>query len=187
MAAKKKDPRGMNLIVSELKRNRNVSYGDIKTKADRKGLSIYPIMYGRAKAMLGLLGSGPSRGSAKRGTKTASAKRRPGRPKGTVDGASKSEQIRQLLDSGLGSAAIAKRVGCSVNLVYAVRSQGGSRAKRKPGRPARAKTTTSTASTAKSLQGGFESLAAGLQQLQRERNAMRAALDKIQRVLGELD
>ena len=57
------------------KRNAKASYGDIKEKADKKGLTIYPIMYGRAQAQLGIVKPGAGK------KKKAAAKRGPGRPR----------------------------------------------------------------------------------------------------------
>jgi len=42
-------------LVEELRAQPTVSYGELKTRADDKGLKIAPIMYGRAKALLGLV------------------------------------------------------------------------------------------------------------------------------------
>ena len=92
MAAKKKNTEGFAFITAALTKDKKVSYADIKVAAEKKGLTIHPIMYGRAQAMMGIVKS------AKRGTgKFAQAtrekaaggpKRGPGRPpKVAVDGA----------------------------------------------------------------------------------------------------
>ena len=75
MAAKKTSP--MDFIVAALKKNKKVSYADIKKAADKKKLVIYPIMYGRAKLLLGLVKPGKKKAAKK------AAKRAPGRPKGS--------------------------------------------------------------------------------------------------------
>lgn len=85
MAAKKSNP-AMEFIVESLKSNRNVAYKDLKEAADKKKLKIFPIMFGRAQAMLGIVKLSP-RGqgkmarakAAKAGTPMV-AKRGPGRP-----------------------------------------------------------------------------------------------------------
>jgi transposase len=41
------------------------------------------------------------------------------------DGNSKSDQVRALLAKGMSAGDIAKKVGCSTNLVYVVKSTGG--------------------------------------------------------------
>ena len=74
----KKSTKAMDFIVAQLKRNPKVSYADVKDRAAKKRLTVYPIMYGRAKALLGLVPV------AKRGSKKKKvAKRGPGRPRKT--------------------------------------------------------------------------------------------------------
>ena len=116
MAAKKKNP-AFEFLVTALKSDQAVAYADLKAKAEAKGLTIYPVMFGRAKAMLGLVKS------AKRGQgKVAKAASKPvakrGRPAGS---GSKTKQVLALLRTGLSAAEIAKQVGCTVGLVYNVK------------------------------------------------------------------
>jgi len=73
--AAKKNKAGMDLIVAALKRNPKISYAAVKESASKKRLTIYPIMYGRAKALLGLVPV------SARGSKKKAAKRGPGRPR----------------------------------------------------------------------------------------------------------
>lgn len=54
MATKKSNP-AMDFLVAELKKSRKAAYADIKAKADKKKLKLYPIMYGRAQALLGIV------------------------------------------------------------------------------------------------------------------------------------
>lgn len=87
MAAKKDSP-AFDFIVELLKKNKKATYQEIKAAADKKGLTIYPINFGRAKAMLGLVPSA-KRGQGKAAKKVKSAapkaatpkaaKKRPGR------------------------------------------------------------------------------------------------------------
>src|SRR4029453_6392495 len=100
--------------MEALKANKGAAYSDLKRKAEEKGLTVYPIMFGRAKAVLGLVKSA-KRGKGKAAAKTvrattakATAKRGPGRPKG--GGESKSGRIRELLKTGMSAAEIAKMV-----------------------------------------------------------------------------
>jgi transposase len=93
---------------------------------------------------------------------------------------SKSARVRALLASGMSPADIAKQVGCSTNLVYVVKSKsGGGKTKglsrRGPGRPPKA--TTGMAD----LQG----ILAAVQVSERQRSAMRSALEKIQGIIAE--
>ena len=101
MAAKKSNP-AMDFIVESLKSNKSAPYSEIKAAADKKKLKIFPIMFGRAQALLGIVKQAP-RGQGKsakaKAAATASAaagapKRGPGRPRkvalpafdGTLDG-----------------------------------------------------------------------------------------------------
>lgn len=53
---------------------------------------------------------------------------------------SKSARVRDLLQSGANAATIAKQVGCTLGLVYNVKSRMASSPKRGPGRPRKAST-----------------------------------------------
>lgn len=75
MAGKKPNP-AMDFIVAQLKRNPKVSYADIKERATKKRLTIYPVMYGRAKLLLGMVSV-----SKRRSGKKKASKRGPGRPR----------------------------------------------------------------------------------------------------------
>mgnify|MGYP007059423716 CR=1 FL=1 len=87
MAAKKKSNPAMEFIVATLKRNPKTTYADLAKAAGKKRLKIYPIMYGRAQAMLGIVKQAP-RGQGKaakaRVAKAAPARRGPGRPRKTA-------------------------------------------------------------------------------------------------------
>ncbi len=169
-------------MVQSLKANNGAQYSDLKEKADKKNLTIYPVMFGRAKAMLGLVKS------AKRGEgKKAKAGGVRGRPQ---DDSSKSGQIRSLLSSGMTTAEIAKKVGCSVNLVYAVKA--GS--KRGPGRPAgsgsgkspTAKRGPGRPPKSAALAGSIDSVIQALRDGDRDRDRLRRALDQIRAILDGL-
>src|SRR5688572_3970922 len=119
--AAKKTAAGFEFLLEALKADKGAQYSDLKQKAEEKGLTVYPIMFGRAKAMLGLVKSA-ERGESKKAAKRAKAspgKRGPGRPRG--GGESKSGRIRELLKSGMSAAEIAKKVGSTVGLVYTVK------------------------------------------------------------------
>ncbi len=89
-ASKKSGSPAMNFIVAALKKNKNAAYADIKAAADKKKLAVYPIMFGRAKLLLGHVKAG----SAK---KKKAAKRSPGRPRKAAD--SPLDAVRDLLGS----------------------------------------------------------------------------------------
>lgn len=86
MADKKTNP-AMSFIVESLKSDRNVAYKEVAAAAAKKKLEIYPIMFGRAKALLGYVKVAP-RGqgkmakarAAKAAGGSATSKRGPGRP-----------------------------------------------------------------------------------------------------------
>jgi hypothetical protein len=171
MATKKSNP-AMDVLVAELKKNRKAPYADIKAKADEKKLSLYPIMFGRAQALLGIVKSA-KRGQGKAAKAKAAAGGKRGRPAG--GGSSKSDKIRELLRTGMSAADIAKKVGCTTGLVYNVKSTMGKTGKRGPGRPRRA--------VASASMDGLQGILAAVQNSNRERTQMRAALEKIQSVI----
>ena len=97
----------MDLIVSALRKNKDVSHANVRAKAEKKGLTVYPIMYGRAKALLGLVpvakrGQGKAkRAAAKRASAGTAPKRGPGRPrKGSSSADSIAAVIAALQDDG---------------------------------------------------------------------------------------
>ncbi len=94
--AKKPNP-GFDFIIAALKKNPKATYRDIAEAAAKKKMKIFPIMFGRAQAMLGIVKQAP-RGKGKatkaRATKARAAearavraaapavkKRGPGRPR----------------------------------------------------------------------------------------------------------
>lgn len=86
MAAKKKNTEGLAFLVEALKKDKNITYADAREAAEKKGLEVWPIMFGKAKLMLGHVkaGSGAAKQKAARGPgrppKVVVAKRGPGRP-----------------------------------------------------------------------------------------------------------
>ena len=54
MAAKKTSP-GFDFIVAALKKNPKAAYKDIAAAAAKKKLKVFPVMFGRAQAMLGIV------------------------------------------------------------------------------------------------------------------------------------
>lgn len=88
MAAKKSNP-AMDFIVDSLKSNRSAAYKDIAEAAAKKKLKIYPIMFGRAQALLGIVKAAPrgqgkaAKAKAAKNAPVAGApvKRGPGRPR----------------------------------------------------------------------------------------------------------
>jgi len=64
MVAKQPTP-AMALILEQLRADPHASYASVRKHAEARGMKIYPIMYGRALALLGLVEVAP-RGSKKR-------------------------------------------------------------------------------------------------------------------------
>lgn len=74
-AKAKKGSAAFEFLVGELRRDPTMSYGELRQRAEANGFPIAPIMYGRAKAVLGLVPVRP-RGSKKaEATVTAAAPR----------------------------------------------------------------------------------------------------------------
>lgn len=168
----------MEFLVSALKANPKAAYADIKAKADEKKLKLFPIMFGRAQALLGIVKSA-KRGQGKAAkAKAAKAPAKRGRPAGS-SGGSKSERVRELLKTGMSAADIAKKVGATTGLVYNVKSTMGMAGKRWPGRPKRA------ASASLNGLSGLDGILSAVKQSERERTQMRAALERIQVVLAD--
>lgn len=63
MAAKKANP-GFEFILASLKKNPKATYKEIAAAAAKKKLKVFPIMFGRAQAMLGIVKQAP-RGKGK--------------------------------------------------------------------------------------------------------------------------
>ncbi len=72
--ARSKKPTPFDFIVAALKRNPKAVYASIRDRAAKKRLTIYPVMFGRAKLLLGLVKAKPKK-------KAKVAKRGPGRPR----------------------------------------------------------------------------------------------------------
>jgi len=100
--------------------------------------------------------------------------------RGRSSGNSKSAQVRDLLAAGMKPTDIAKNVGCSTNLVYVVKSNaggpnaGGSK-RRGPGRPAKEDAAVD----------GLAGILAAVKNGERDRAAMRTALERIQSVIAD--
>jgi hypothetical protein len=82
-AAKKSDgSAALELARAFLRKKPTASFGDVKAAAEKKKIMIYPITYGRAKALEGLV-EVAAYGASKKSSKKSGAKRGPGRPKGS--------------------------------------------------------------------------------------------------------
>jgi hypothetical protein len=194
----------MEFLVAALKANRKATYSELKAKAEEKKLPLFPIMYGRAQALLGIVKSA-KRGTGKYAKGTAAKAASPagngggggsgggkvGRP---VDAGSKSAKIRSLLGSGMSAAEIAKKVGSTTALVYNIKSSlskspgggslgrgaaGAKAGKRGPGRP-----RTVNLPSASGLDG-LSGILDAVRSADRERAHLRSVLEKIQAVIAD--
>ena len=79
---KSKSPE-MQLIVDAMTKNRHVTFAEVRDAAKAKGMTVYPISYGRAQLMLGIVKKKPKKAKAKATVQPTDApvKRGPGRPR----------------------------------------------------------------------------------------------------------
>ena len=82
MATKK--PNALSFCRTYLRRSPKATYAQVKKAADKKKIKLWPISYGRAQALEGIVKSKP-RGSGKTAKKKAKTKvvKKRGRPKGS--------------------------------------------------------------------------------------------------------
>ena len=76
VAPRRKGSAAFDWLVQELRREPHASFGELRQRAEAAGLSIMPIMYGRAKAKLGLVPVKP-RGKAKKDAAAAAVQSAP--------------------------------------------------------------------------------------------------------------
>lgn len=81
-ARSKKPTPAFSFIEEWLRKDKNASYKEIRDAAAKKGLKIAPILYGRVKALMGLVPM-RKRGSKKKAARraTGASGRGPGRPR----------------------------------------------------------------------------------------------------------
>ena len=81
MAAKKK-PNALDFTRSYLRKNPKAAFAEIRDAAEKKGLVLYPVSYGRAQALEGIVKMSKY-GTSKKAKASGGPKRGPGRPKGS--------------------------------------------------------------------------------------------------------
>ena len=181
MAAQKSQSPAMEFLVDSLKRNPKAAYSDLKAKADEKKLKVFPIMFGRAQAMLGIVKMakrGQGKAAKAKAAKSGGAPARRGRQN---DPSSKSGKVRELLAAGMSPMDIAKKVGCTPGLVYIIKGKmkaGGGAAKRGPGRPRKV-------AAASSSLVGISGILDAVRNAERERTSLRAVLERLQIVIAD--
>jgi len=98
----------MEFLVETLKADRNAVYAEVAATAAKKKLKVYPIMWGRAKALLGYVKVAP-RGQGKMAkakaakAANAGAKRGPGRPPKAAKAASFDGSLASIVAAVKGS------------------------------------------------------------------------------------
>lgn len=183
MATEQAGKDAMAFIVSTLKRNKDVAYADVQKRAEAAGHTIYPINFGRAKALLGLV-------------KVAPRKKGGGR---TEDESSRSGQIRSLLREGMAVAEIARQLGFTTSLVYKVKGRFDKKAGRAArtagsGGPVRGRSAARGSAsrrglggkhgrTAASANGSVDSVVEVLREGERDRARLLKALEQIRAIV----
>ncbi len=107
--------------------------------------------------------------------KTTAKKRKTRRKPVARNPNSKSDQIRALLKTGVAPVDIAKKVGCSLPLVYQVRGRG----KKSKGNATRSARRPRTAPST-----GPANVLAAVQQVESERERLRDALERVQALVA---
>jgi hypothetical protein len=175
--ATKNTKAGFDFLVEALKANKDTPYAELAAAAKEQGVKIYPVMFGRAKALLGQVKSA-KRGAGKAAAK-AKAKSSPGsgRRGRQVDPNSMSGKIRELLKTGMTPGEIAAKLGCTPALVYNVRAKASAGPARvRVGRPKAAPTAVGT----------LDAIVEAVRASSRETERLRAAVAKIAAVLEAL-
>lgn len=177
-------PTPLSFLLSRLKRNPKADYASLRKAAEKRKLEVWPVMFGRAKALLGLVPMA-RRGQGKAAKATAAKK--PGKRGRPVSADSKSAKIRELLKKGGSPAEIAKQVGATVSLVYTVRSNMGAAMKRGPGRPPKAKLPSRRGpGRPRKATGvdGLDGLVTAIREQTKQAQQLRAALEKVRELVA---
>jgi hypothetical protein len=109
--AAKKNTEGLAFIVETLKHRKAATYAEIRDAASKKGLTIWPVMFGRAQALLGHVkvaergegrfarASAAKAGRAIPATPAPAVRRGPGRPRKNSPTASNGVGLDSILDA----------------------------------------------------------------------------------------
>lgn len=110
--ATKDGSQAIEFVRAQLKKNPTISYAEVAELASRRGMKLYPIMYGRAKALEGLVPVAP-RGTGKHARKKAGStgggtvaaansmpmRRGPGRPPRSASAGSAMQGLDALVNA----------------------------------------------------------------------------------------
>lgn len=97
----------------------------------------------------------------------------------TAEHGSKSAEVRKLLAAGTPPADIAKKVGCTLGLVYNVKSRMSAGKQRRPGQPRRRRGEAPSVD-------GLAGLVESIRQTQQQHQAMHTALERIGKIVAEV-
>lgn len=120
----------MEFLVETLKSDKNAVYKDVAEAAAKKKLTVYPIMWGRAKAMLGLVKVAPrgqgkmakakAKAKAAAATGAAPVKRGPGRPRKNPAPAATFSGLEGIVAAVKGSEAAKAKYHSALEKIQAI-------------------------------------------------------------------
>lgn len=200
----------MEFAVAALRENPESSFRDLRAKAEASGFELYPIVFGRAKALLGLVATKPRAEPATRAdapvaeqpeaTPLRGTSSRPGRRPGPAlefvlaQLQQKPDATpRELKAAGaaqgfaIGPQHVARareRLG-----IVAVRGRPTGRVKPTNGKPVESPATPpprAARARADTMSIGLDSLVGSIRELQAERDRMRGALERIAEIVEKL-
>lgn len=186
----------MEFVLGELRTNPELTFAELKARANLHRIKVYPVSYGRAKALLGLVPTRPRAPRKPKESERPSAAAAPAAPTPTparAAGRPMGARMQWLLqrlqatpDTGfpdLRAAAAAAGFVVTPQIVSLAKGRLGLR-QRRGSRPPRAESApAATASQAFDL----DSLVATIREIEAERNRLRAALTQIAAILAALD
>jgi hypothetical protein len=168
VSTNKPGPEALALIVATLTANPESTYADVKDKAEKKGFTIFPVMYGRAKALLGLVKVSP-RGEGR----FAMAKKAP-----ALKAAAKAAAKVAAAASSAVKAPKAQKTQKAAKVAKAPVTAPIVTGKRGPGRPPKV-------AAAASFAGGLEGVLAVVKQNEQERVRLRGTLERLHSMISD--
>lgn len=131
MAAKETSP-NLEFAVAQLKKNPKIPFADLKAAAEKRGLKMMPIIYGRAKLALGLAKPGGARGRV-----NGRAPRAGARASGAVSAAARVAGLDGTLSSLMDAVRRAEAQQHALDQIRAILAglETNGVVKRRPGRP----------------------------------------------------
>ncbi len=169
VSTNKPGPEALALIVATLTANPESTYADVKDKAEKKGFTIFPVMYGRAKALLGLVKVSP-RGEGR----FAMAKKAP-----ALKAAAKAAAAAVKAPKAPKTQKAAKVAKAPVMASIVTGKRG-------PGRPPKVAAATNLAGNlAGNFAGGLEGVLAVVKHNEQERVRLRGTLERLHSMISD--